>query len=279
MSTEAVRTERARRRHEDTPDTAADFARLAGLTAGPEREALKEKLVAAWLPMAHRLARRFRNRGEIQEDLEQVAALGLFKAVDRYDPARGAPFEPFAIPTITGEIKRHFRDYTWDLHVPRRVQEIRNKVRTAARELAVADLDRSPTVAQIAAHVRMSEEEVLTGMGAIDSFRALSLDAQMGRPGSEDDYSLAGLIGQDEGRYDTVLARESVKPHLADLPERERRILHLRFFHDMSQSRIGEELGISQMHVSRLLKRACTQVREQVEADAGSVREPAEAAA
>jgi RNA polymerase sigma-B factor len=257
----------ARRRHEDGPDTAEDFALFADLPEGREREVLKEKLVAAWLPMAHRLARRFRNRGETLEDLEQVVALGLFKAVDRYQPDRGTPFEPYAIPTIVGEIKRHFRDHTWDVHVPRRVQEARNKVRTAIRELAVADLDRSPTVAQIAARAQLSEEDVLTGMEAIDSFRALSLDAQMGRHGGDEDFSLADTLGRSEGRYETIVARETVKPLLADLPEREKRILHLRFFCDMTQSSIGEELGISQMHVSRLLARACTQVRQQVNAD------------
>jgi RNA polymerase sigma-B factor len=275
MNAPADRTDRARRH--DAPDTAADFAYLSGLPEGPEREAVTERLVAAWLPMAHRLARRFRNRGETLEDLEQVAALGLFKAVDRYDPARGTHFEPYAIPTIVGEVKRHFRDHTWDLHVPRRVQEVRNKTRTAVRELSTWADDRLPTVAQIAEHAELSEEDVLTGMEAIDSFRALSLDAQTGRPG-QDDYSLADTLGQAEGRYDTVDARESVKPHLADLPDRERRILHMRFFHDMTQSRIGEELGISQMHVSRLLQHACTQVREQIE-DAAAEPEPAAAAA
>lgn len=272
MSTAVGRTERTRRHH-DAPDTAADFERLVGLPAGPERETLVETVVEAWLPMAHRLARRFRNRGENLEDLEQVAAMGLFKAVDRYDPQRGTPFEPYAIPTIVGEIKRHFRDNTWDIHVPRRVQEIRNKVRTAIRELALTDLDRYPTVAQIAEHAQMSAEDVLTGMEVIDSFRALSLDAQMGRPGQGDDYSLADILGEPEGRYDTVIARESVKPALAELPEREKRILHLRFFQDMTQTKIAEEMGISQMHVSRLLSHACKLVRQQVKDEASESAE------
>jgi RNA polymerase sigma-B factor len=265
--TTADHAERTRRTH-DAPDTAADFERLAGLPTGPERDALIEGLVEAWLPMAHRLARRFRSRGENLEDLEQVAALGLFKAVDRYDPARGTPFEPFAIPTIVGEVKRHFRDHTWDLHVPRRVQELRNKVRTTVRELALADPDRFPTVGQIAEHAKMSNEDVLTGMEALESFRALSLDAQL--TAGDDGYALADTLGAPETGYDTVIAREAVKPRLQELPERERRILDLRFFHDMTQSRIGEELGISQMHVSRLLSHACKQVREQVETEAPS---------
>lgn len=251
-------------RHEDAPDTAADFERLAALPEGEERETLAEEVVEAWLPMARRLARRYRNRGENQEDLEQVAALGLVKAVDRYDPSRGTPFEPYAIPTIVGEIRRHFRDHTWDLHVPRRVQELRNKVRATIQEMATEQgADRSPTVAQVADAADLSEEDVLTGMEAIDSFRSLSLDAELA--GADDGFSLADTLGQRESRYDTVIAREAAKPSLHRLPEREQRILHMRFFRDMTQSHIAEEMGISQMHVSRLITHSCNQVREQVE--------------
>ncbi|MFJ4634520.1 SigB/SigF/SigG family RNA polymerase sigma factor [Streptomyces hygroscopicus] len=257
---------RARRRHDDAPDTAADFERLAAMPAGPDREALAEKLVEAWLPMAHRLARRYRNRGENLEDLEQVAALGLVKAVNRYDPHRGGAFEPYAIPTIVGELKRHFRDCSWDLHVPRRVQELRNKVRAAIQEIATTEgADRSPTVAQVAQTAGLSEEDVLTGMEAIDSFRSLSLDAELAD--ADDGYSLADTLGQPETRYETVIAREAVKPCLHRLPEREQHILYLRFFRDMTQTRIAEELGISQMHVSRLITRSCRDIRNQVEAD------------
>ncbi|MEU1132444.1 SigB/SigF/SigG family RNA polymerase sigma factor [Streptomyces sp. NPDC005900] len=260
------------RRAADTPDTTADFERLATLPAGPERQRLVEELVEAWLPMAHRLAGKFRDRGEPLEDLEQVAALGLVKAVDRYDPAQG-PFVPYAMPTIVGEVKRYFRDHAWSVHVPRRVQELRNKVRAGIRELALADQDRFPTVAQIAEHTHLSEEDVLTGMEAIDSFRAVSLDAQLSAQGSRDDsFALADVLGADEPRYDVVIAREAVKPSLARLSERERRILNMRFFHDMTQARIGEELGISQMHVSRLITRACKRVRAHVENEAAEHR-------
>ncbi|MEU1020425.1 MULTISPECIES: SigB/SigF/SigG family RNA polymerase sigma factor [unclassified Streptomyces] len=261
------------RRAADTPDTTADFERLATLPAGPERQRLVEELVEAWLPMAHRLAGKFRDRGEPLEDLEQVAALGLVKAVDRYDPAQG-PFVPYAMPTIVGEVKRYFRDHAWSVHVPRRVQELRNKVRAGIRELALADQDRFPTVAQIAEHTHLSEEDVLTGMEAIDSFRAVSLDAQLSAQGSsrDDSFALADVLGADEPRYDVVIAREAVKPSLARLSERERRILNMRFFHDMTQARIGEELGISQMHVSRLITRACKRVRAHVENEAAEHR-------
>ncbi|ALV32438.1 RNA polymerase sigma factor SigF [Streptomyces sp. CdTB01] len=248
--------------HDDAPDTADAFRRLATLPPGPQRDALRERVVEAWLPMAERLAGRFRNRGESNEDLRQVAALGLVKAVDRYDPELGNAFESYAVPTITGEIKRHFRDHMWTLHVPRRVQELRNRVRFAAQDLTQTVSGRRPTVAEIAEHADMSEEDVLAGMEALESFSALSLDAEL--PGSEDGYSLGDALGSPDPALDKVVDREAVAPRLAALPERERAILYMRFFGDMTQSRIAEQLGISQMHVSRLISRCCSRVREQV---------------
>jgi RNA polymerase sigma-B factor len=254
--------------HDDAPDTADSFRRLAGLPPGPERDTLRGRIVEAWLPMADRLAGRFRSRGESFDDLRQVAALGLVKAVDRYDPARGNAFESYAVPTITGEIKRHFRDHMWTLHVPRRVQDLRNRVRFAAQDLAQTIPGRRPTVAEIAEHASMSEEDVLVGLEALESFTALSLDAEL--PGSEDGYSLADALGSSDPALDTVVDRESVKPRLAALPERERAILYMRFFGDMTQSRIAEQLGISQMHVSRLISRCCGRLREQIMRDAAA---------
>lgn len=216
--------------------------------------------------MAERLAGRFRNRGESPEDLRQVAALGLVKAVDRYDPELGNAFESYAVPTITGEIKRHFRDHMWTLHVPRRVQDLRNRVRFAAQDLSQTIPGRRPTVAELAEHARMSEEDVLTGLEALESFTALSLDAEL--PGSEDGYSLSDALGSPDPALDTVIDREAVKPRLQALPERERVILYMRFFSDMTQSRIADELGISQMHVSRLISRCCTRLRDQIMRDA-----------
>jgi len=248
--------------HDDAPDTAEAFRELAVLPAGPRRDMLREKVVEAWLPMADRLAGRFRSRGESFEDLRQVAALGLVKAVDRYDPARGNAFESYAVPTITGEIKRHFRDHMWTLHVPRRVQDLRNRVRSAAQDLSQTVSGRRPTVAEIAEKAAMSEEDVLVGLEALESFTALSLDAEL--PGSEDGYSLSDALGSPDPALDTVVDREAVAPRLAALPERERAILYMRFFGDMTQSRIAEQLGISQMHVSRLISRCCSRIREQV---------------
>ncbi|WP_258318989.1 RNA polymerase sigma factor SigF [Streptomyces griseorubiginosus] len=254
--------------HNDAPDTAEAFRRLAALPPGPERDALRGRLVEAWLPMADRLAGRFRNRGETLDDLRQVAALGLVKAVDRYDPGLGNAFESYAVPTITGEVKRHFRDHMWTLHVPRRVQDLRNRVRCAVQDLSQTIPGRGPTVAEIAGHASMSEDEVLTGLEALESFTALSLDAEL--PGSEDGYSLADALGSADPALDTVVDRESVKPRLAALSERERAILYMRFFADMTQSRIAEQLGISQMHVSRLISRCCGRLREQIMRDAGA---------
>ena len=242
MSTVRYRAERARHSHEDAPETADDFKKLATLPEGPERQALSERLVEAWLPMAHRLAAKYRSRGETLEDLEQVAALGLVKAVDRYDPAHGTPFVPFAVPTIVGEIRRHFRDHTWDVHVPRRIQELRNKVRASVKALNTGIDGRAPSVARIAEHSGLSEEDVSTGLEALESFSSLSLDATLGG-GDEDGVALADVLGHDEPRYDQVVAREAVKPCLQELPERQRSVLYLRFFCGMTQSKIGEELG------------------------------------
>ncbi|UGY91609.1 SigB/SigF/SigG family RNA polymerase sigma factor [Streptomyces gobiensis] len=256
------RKKRPPRHHHETPDTTAEFRRLADLPDGRGKEELRQRVVRAWVPVAHRLAWRYRDRGESLEDLQQVAALGLVKAVIRYDPHRGTDFESYAVPTIAGEIKRHFRDLTWDVHVPRRVQQIRNRVRVALRELG-PELSRSPTVAQVAEYTGLSEEDVLLGMEALESYSALSLDAEP--PGGDFGRSLGDTLGACEPGFDLVVQREAVKPYLRRLPERERRILYLRYFCYMSQSRIAEELGMSQMHVSRLLRRACDGLRQRVE--------------
>lgn len=254
-------TTASRRRHDDAPDTAALFTRMAELEEGPEREAVRDELVTLWLPMAHRIAGRFRDRGESIEDLRQVAALGLVKAIDRFDPSRGA-FESYAVPTITGEVKRHFRDRMWALRVPRRVQELRNKVRVARRELTQNPGSPEPSVTDLATHTGLTEEEVSAGLEALDSFSTLSLDAELSA--DDDGYSLADTLGAADSSYDIVVDRESAKEGLRRLPERERAILYMRFFEDMTQSRIADHLGISQMHVSRLISRSCARVRDEV---------------
>ncbi|MFJ8828273.1 SigB/SigF/SigG family RNA polymerase sigma factor [Streptomyces sp. NPDC102467] len=245
--------------HDDAPRTADLFRRLAAAPEGPERALVGEELVEAWLPMAHRLALKFRDRGENVDDLKQVAAVGLVKAVERYDPERGA-FESYAVPTITGEIRRHFRDRTWDVRVPRRVQDLRNKVRTARREV----MDRpghpaEPRLEEIAVQAGMTMDEVRDGMEALDSYSALSLDAEVGA--QDGGFSLTDTLGHAEPAYDVITDREAAKDGLRSLPERERTILYLRYFEDMTQASIAERLGISQMHVSRLITRSCAQVR------------------
>lgn len=249
-----------RRDTPDPPTSAAAFRRLRALPAGPERDALRHETICAWLPLAHRLAARFRDRGESSEDLRQVAAMGLVNAVDRYDPFRGKAFETYAVPTVAGELKRHFRDHTWDVHVPRRVQDLRNRVRLARRDLTQR-AGRAPTCADLAAETGLSQEDVVLGLEALDSYSALSLDAEA--PGADNGFSLADTLGRWDPALDVAIDREAVKPGLRRLPERERTILYMRFFHDMTQRSIAEALGISQMHVSRLLSQCCEQLRLQ----------------
>ncbi|MGW7514584.1 sigma-70 family RNA polymerase sigma factor, partial [Streptomyces sp. NPDC054796] len=160
LRTKAQAAGTRRHSHHDAPDTTADFEELAAMHDGPEKQRLQDCVVTAWLPMAHRLAAKYRNRGEAVEDLEQVAALALVKAVERYDPSRGKAFEAFAIPTIYGELKRHFRDHMWDLHVPRRVQNLRNQVRASVRDLSLTLDDRTPTITEIAEHSGLTEDDV-----------------------------------------------------------------------------------------------------------------------
>jgi RNA polymerase sigma-70 factor (sigma-B/F/G subfamily) len=265
LSSAGVVSRGARHSHDDAPDTSAEFRRIASLPEGREREELRQEVVRAWMPMAERLALRFRNRGESLEDLRQVASLGLVKAVGRFDPGRGCAFESFAVPTIVGEVKRHFRDHLWGVHVPRRVQELRNRVRSARRELSLVSGERGPSVGEIAELCGLSEEDVLVGLEALESFSTLSLDAEL--PGSDDGYSLVDTLGCGEPGFDRVVYRESVAPRLRRLPERERRILYLRFFCDMTQTKIADRLGISQMHVSRLISRTCERLQREVDAD------------
>ncbi|GAA2101702.1 RNA polymerase sigma factor SigF [Streptomyces albiaxialis] len=262
-----------RRPHPDTPDTSAEFAELARLGDGPAKRTLQDEVVAAWLPLAHRLARRFRNRGESLEDLEQVAALALVKSVERYDPEQGTGFLSFALPTIRGELKRHFRDYMWEVHVPRRVQNLRNRVRNSIRELEAAT-SRPPTVREVAEHSGLPEDDVRAGMEALHSFTSLSLDASAAtgdEPGGREGQ-LTEILGEEDPGYDTAVDREAARTYLSCLPEREQRILYLRFFQGLYQHEIAEILGISQMHVSRLITGACRQVREAVDNDEPATR-------
>ncbi|MEU9606035.1 SigB/SigF/SigG family RNA polymerase sigma factor [Streptomyces sp. NPDC048057] len=263
MST--CRAARRTRSHDDAPDTSAAFRRLVALPEGEERDRVREEVTEAWLPMAHRIASRYRGKGEPMDDLRQVAALALVKAVDRYDPDRGVAFESFAVPTITGEVRRHFRDFSWAVHVPRGVQEARNKVRVARQELS-AD-GREPGVTDLAHHTDLSESEVRHGLQALHCHSTLSLDAPLsGTADSSGD--LADTIGSPDPGMDVVVDREAVRPLIERLPERERRVLYLRFFRGMTQESIAAEFGVSQVHVSRILATTCAHLRRRAVAEA-----------
>ncbi len=237
------------------------FVRLAQLPDGsPERVELRNQLVRMHIPLVEHLARRFRNRGEPLDDLTQVATIGLIKSVDRFDPERGVEFSTYATPTIVGEIKRHFRDKGWAVRVPRRLQELRLSLTSATSELSQRH-GRSPTVHELAEHLGISEEEVLEGLESANAYSTLSLDV----PDTDDESpAVADTLGAEDDALEGVEYRESLKPLLAQLPQREQRILVLRFFRNMTQSQIAAEVGISQMHVSRLLARTLAQLREKL---------------
>lgn len=237
------------------------FLKLRTLSSGsPEYAELRNQLVRMHLPLVEHLARRFRNRGEPLDDLTQVATIGLIKSVDRFDPDRGVEFSTYATPTVVGEIKRHFRDKGWAVRVPRRLQELRLALTTATAELSQLH-GRSPTVHELAEKLAISEEEVLEGLESANAYSTLSLDV----PDTDDESpAVADTLGAEDEALEGVEYRESLKPLLEDLPPREKRILLLRFFGNMTQSQIAQEVGISQMHVSRLLARTLAQLREKL---------------
>jgi len=252
--------ERAERTSHDRARARELFAELAGFDESePQRQRVRDELVEMHLPLVEYLARRFRNRGEPLDDLVQVATIGLIKSVDRFDLERGVEFSTYATPTIVGEIKRHFRDKGWAIRVPRRLQELKLSLTKATSELAQKN-GRAPTVAELAQHLGMSEEEVLEGLESANAYSAVSLDAP--DTGDDDSPAVADSLGSTDESLEGVEYRESLKPLLEKLPAREKKILLLRFFGNMTQSQIAAELGISQMHVSRLLARTLAQLRE-----------------
>ncbi|MEW2622571.1 RNA polymerase sigma factor SigF [Streptomyces sp. NPDC048106] len=246
---------------QDRSGARAKFVELRALDAGSAEYAeLRNQLVRMHLPLVEHLARRFRNRGEPLDDLTQVATIGLIKSVDRFDPERGVEFSTYATPTVVGEIKRHFRDKGWAVRVPRRLQELRLALTTATAELSQLH-GRSPTVHELAEKLAISEEEVLEGLESANAYSTLSLDV----PDTDDESpAVADTLGAEDEALEGVEYRESLKPLLEDLPPREKRILLLRFFGNMTQSQIAQEVGISQMHVSRLLARTLAQLREKL---------------
>ena len=219
----------------------------------------RERLVARFLPLARQLARRYASAGEPMDDLIQVASVGLVKAIDRYELDRGTAFSSFAVPTILGEIKRYFRDTGWTLRVPRGIQERRMKVNRAIPALT-GKLGRSPTTAEIAEHIEATSEEVLEALEAAVAYEPVSLDTPAGS--GDDDETWAQSVGGEDPNYELVEYGMTLAPAMASLSERERLILHMRFVKDMTQSEIAKTIGISQMHVSRLIRKALETMRD-----------------
>ncbi|MFD5521388.1 RNA polymerase sigma factor SigF [Streptomyces sp. NPDC127066] len=236
------------------------FARLESLEEGTHDYAyVRNTLVELNLALVKFAASRFRSRSEPMEDIIQVGTIGLIKAIDRFELSRGVEFPTFAMPTIIGEIKRFFRDTSWSVRVPRRLQELRLDLAKAGDELAQR-LDRAPTVNELAERLGISRDEVVEGMAASNAYTASSLDAQPEEDDSEG--ALADRIGYEDNGLEGIEYVESLKPLIAELPQRDRQILSLRFVANMTQSEIGDELGISQMHVSRLLSRTLVRLRK-----------------
>ncbi|GAA3297208.1 RNA polymerase sigma factor SigF [Dactylosporangium vinaceum] len=258
----ATRTAGSARAAQDA-EARALLSLLADLPAGPDRDRVRGRVIELYLPLAQHLAGRFRNRGEQLDDLLQVATVGLIKAVDGFDPDNGAVFVGYAIPTITGELKRHFRDRCWDVRVPRRIQENRLRVMRVTGELTQR-LGRSPTVADLAAELETSEEDVIEALDAGRAYRSLSLDAPANTNESDGPTDLSNLLGADDADMEQVETREALRPLLARLPEREQKIIAMRFFGNRTQSQIAAELGVSQMHISRLLTKALATLRTQL---------------
>jgi RNA polymerase sigma-B factor len=223
------------------------------------RLAARDGLVALHLPLVEHCARRFRNRGEPFEDLVQVGTIGLIKSIDRFDLGRGVEFSTYATPTIIGEIKRYFRDKGWAIRVPRRLQELRMQIGATTAELTQV-LGRSPTPRELAEAIGCSVEEIVEGIESSNAYSTLSLDAT-DDSGEDGGVSMLEVIGLDDDELEQIEIRESIKPLIEALPSREKQILLLRFFKNKTQSEIASEIGVSQMHVSRLLSRTLAQLR------------------
>jgi RNA polymerase sigma-B factor len=239
------------------------FRALATVAAGSaEFQGQRDKIVERCLPLADHIARRFEGRGEPRDDLVQVARVGLVNAVARFDVNAGPDFVSFAVPTIMGEVRRHFRDNSWSVKVPRRLKELHLRLGAATADLSQR-LGRAPTASELANELEMDRNEVIEGLVAGNSYNTLSIDSG----GSADDEARAivDTLGDVDAGLERIENREALRPLLDGLPERERTVLVLRFFESMTQTQIAERVGISQMHVSRLLAKSLTRLRDQLE--------------
>jgi RNA polymerase sigma-B factor len=246
-------------------DVSALFERLAATEPGSVAHVVaRDALINRCIPLADHIARKFSGRGEPFDDLSQVARVGLVHAVDRFDLSRGSNFLSFAVPTIMGEVRRYFRDNTWAMRVPRRVKETHLRIGAAVDQLSQR-LGRSPTAKEIAAELDVDPDEVTQAVIAGNAYQPTSIDAAS--IGRDSDASLLDTLGEEESQFDRVEEYIAVRPLLAGLPERERRILTMRFFESMTQTQIASQLGISQMHVSRILAKTLARLRELSERD------------
>jgi RNA polymerase sigma-B factor len=236
----------------------------------PHRERLREELIAGYLPVAHHIARKYGARGQSLDDLEQVASVGLVLAVDRFDPGRDVDFLSFAVPTMTGEVLRYFRDRATTIRLPRRLRQLQGQIYDAAAELAQHH-GRAARPSEIAHHLGVDIDVVLDGLAAQGAGYTASLDEPVNDDNAGRDSTglarFAGALGEIEPEFDLVEHRTALAPLLAELPERERQILVMRFFGGMTQTEIGQRIGISQMHVSRLLSRTLSRLRRQLATD------------
>jgi RNA polymerase sigma-B factor len=238
------------------------FRRLRELEPGsPEHTRLRDEIIESQTSLVQGLAGRFAGRGEPLEDLLQVGMVGLIKSVDRFDPAHGTPFTAYAVPTVVGEIKRHFRDRGWAIRPPRRIQELRAEAKYAQPRLAQA-LGRSPTPTELATEIGCSEEELTEAVIAGDSYNTSSLDRRF--DDDPDEAALGERLGAEDDGLDFIELREAVRPAMDRLPDRERQILLLRFYGNKTQREIAAEFGISQMHVSRLISHSIAWLRGEV---------------
>ncbi|MEV2200559.1 RNA polymerase sigma factor SigF [Streptomyces fradiae] len=238
------------------------FARLAVLEEGTEEyQYVRNTLIELNLSLVKYAAARFRSRSDQMEDIVQVGTIGLIKAIDRFELSREVEFATFAMPCVVGEIKRFFRDTSWSVHVPRRLQELRIDIARATDEL-FQRLDRSPTAAELADHLGLTEDEVIEGLVAANGYTAASLDMPLDESGEPASATLADMIGEEDRDMRLTEDVQALKPLLAQLDERDRTILRMRFGEELTQAEIGERLGVSQMHVSRLLARMTKRMRE-----------------
>jgi RNA polymerase sigma-B factor len=239
------------------------FRALASLEPGSAKfQRQRDSIVERCLPLADHIARRFDGRGEPRDDLVQVARVGLVNAVLRFDVDAGSEFVSFAVPTIMGEVRRHFRDNSWSVKVPRRLKELHLRLGAATAELSQT-LGRAPTASELAKELELDRDEVVEGLVAGSSYNTLSIDS--GGGGDDDAPAIADSLGDVDFALDQIENREALRPLLESLSERERTVVVLRFFESMTQTQIAERIGVSQMHVSRLLARALARLRDQLE--------------